>query len=973
MSTLTTPLTLIAAVKEIEDVAITAADRKLKLPLLDPEKVTLRNGHSKRSGSRRSIGISTLILAAMFNRKRRDLTDEERLSGYDIDVPISQRWKPNYSVPRNSLDGRASRNSPGLDKKPVSIERPHHVSHPLSFGRNRRDMDTFAEVIRQSDEESVEEEFSDPKLWIETISELYMNELDNRARWDPRWLNITRRERFEGLESVTVSVIDYFNDKMEKSKLITTKKDLAAAVNTRQEASQVRVIMVSDISRFVMGALGQIYSIDPEFWYEQLIASGYSASDSGLKLKNAVWMNWNEREIRFRHRPLPGIGQRTEWNLPRRTKSRNWAHLRWGRLGALHYLGKPGFHEDEIVGRISDGRWTIERDVVLDRSGLLLTDKRKKRAERKIREKREKEEKKMSKKRDKNMFAVPEQPKSAIKIEGTSNRVKTSNVYRPYSTFFPILRRNPGYWYNRDLRVMAPEGMGYWTSIDGEGRKTTILLFDPPRTMQNDKTKETTPSLTFMPRAMEFESYTDEELWRTADPDETYLDPPTFTKKKKKDRKSRMEKQDNMRDELTSVGAKAGDDADSIDSSDSEYDEEHQNSIRKLYTSRQSWVRDRDFARKYSLSTMDLVSRYLSDISATELFQDNSAIPSLLTRLFFDDMWQLLAEIRIVQDHIDSDLGADLHFHLLEDCGTVTRQNMAWVRSTLHELGEWIDHAKASKKTLELSEDLEQEMVELQEDLQSLRARSEQTLNFLVASTGITQSALVIDQTSGINKLTELAFFFVPLSFITAVFSMQVAELNDAPPKMWTWGLSLGVVFVVTYTIRIFLRSPTVKNYAKAGRVTILNRFTPKSSSMSLSLDSISNRAITKFFFVLLTCILWALLLIAVCLVYLFLLFFGAWVGIAGTALYFIITRWPEGAVLAPCFVALVVSGIGLSAVWYRKDMLMESCEKWLEKCTDWMMSLWPEEWMADSVEDEDLDREGVKTYARQRMFFPSK
>lgn len=51
--------------------------------------------------------------------------------------------------------------------------------------------------------------------------------------------------------------------------------------------------------------------------------------------------------------------------------------------------------------------------------------------------------------------------------------------------------------------------------------------------MTHDKTKEVTPSLTFMPRAMEFESYTEEELWRTAHPDETYLDPPPPARSKK--------------------------------------------------------------------------------------------------------------------------------------------------------------------------------------------------------------------------------------------------------------------------------------------------------------------------------------------------------------------------------------------------------------------------------------------------------
>ncbi|XEV06007.1 hypothetical protein FSHL1_011294 [Fusarium sambucinum] len=915
----------------------------------------------------------------MFNRKRRDLTDEERLSGYDLDSPASQRWKPNYSVPRNSLDDRkTSRISLSADKE-TSLERPHHVPHPFSFGRNRRDMDTFADARQSSEEDSDNEEFSDPKLWIETISELYMNELDNRARWDPRWLNVTRRERFEGLKSVTVSVIDYLgNDTVEKSELITTKKDLAATINTRPEGSQVRVIMVSDLSRFVMGALGQLYSIDPEFWYEQLITSGYSASDSGLKLRNAVWMNWNERETHFRHRPLPGIGQRTEWNLSRRTKSRNWAHLRWGRLGALHYLGRPGFHEDEIAGRISDGRWTIERDVVVDRSGLLLTDKRKKRAERKIQGRKQKEEKKRTKQKNQDMFAVPEPPKSAVKIEGTSNRVKTSNVYRPYSTFFPILRQNPEYWKNRDLRVMAPEGMGYWTSIDKEGKKTVILAFDPPRSMRNEKTKETTPSLTFMPRAMEFESYTDEELWRIADPGETYLDPPVFTKRKQgekeKSRKSRLDKEkEKMGDRLASAGINKEGDIDSIDTSDSEYDEEYQNKIRKIYKTRQSWVRDRDFARKYSLSTLDLVSRYVSNIPPTELLEDDSAIPSLLARLSFDDTWQLLAEIRIVQDHVDLDLGADLHLRLLQDAGTATRQNMAWVRSTLQELGEWVDHVKKSQRILNLPEDLEQELVELQEDLQSLQTRSEQTLNFFVASTGISQSALVIDQTSGINKLTELAFFFVPLSFITAVFSMQVAELNDAPPKMWTWGLSLGVVFVVTYAIRIFLRSPTVRFCVKASRVTILNRFTPKSRSMSLRLDSISNRAIAKFLFFLITTLSLFFIILMMYLLSAFAVFFGLWAGTAGTALYFIITRWPEAAVLAPCFVSLVLAGVGFTVVIYWSDALEKAWENSFESIADWVTNIWPEDWMTDSVDDEDLGREGVPTFARQGIFLPSK
>ncbi|KAF4439480.1 hypothetical protein F53441_12587 [Fusarium austroafricanum] len=911
----------------------------------------------------------------MFNRKRRGLTDEERLSSYELDWPTSQRWKPNYSVPRNSLEyGNASQDSLGPDKEAGSPLR-HNVPHPMSFG-SRRDMDTFAKAIRQGipKEGADEEEFSNLKLWIETMSELYMNDLDNRARWDPRWLNVTRRERFEGLESVSISVVDYYaNDTVEKSELITTKKDLALALDNRPESVQVRVIMVSDLSRFVMGVLGQLYAVDPEFWFEHLIASGYCASDSGLKLKNAAWMNWAEQETRFRHRPLPGIGQRTEWNLSRRTKARKWAHLRWGRLGLLHYLGQKGFHEDEIARRISDGRWTIERDVVLDKHGLLLTEKRKKRAERKVKERKKKEEK--EKKKGQEMFDVP-QSAGGPEIEGTSTRTKTSNVYRPYSTFHPVLPQNPTYWHNRDLRVMAPEGMGYWSSIDKEGRKTIILLFDAPRTMQHDKTKETTPSLTFMPRAMEFESYTDEELWRTAEPDETYLDPPapTFSKERlKKEKKEARKRRQAKKVEAESLGADdRGNDTDSVYSSDSEFDEEYQDKLRNAYKLRQPYMRDRDFARKYSLSTFDLVYRYIGKISTTTLNQDDSIIPSVLARLSFDDLWQLLAELRLMQDHIDADLGADLHIHLLEAAGTITRQNVAWIRATLQELSEWIEHIKKAGHILKLPEELGDEMAELSADLQSLRSRSEQTLNLLVASTGIAQSSLVIDQTSGINKLTELAFFFIPLSFITSIFSMQVAELTQSPPKIWTWGLSLGLVFTVTYLIRCFLRSPSVRLYAMEARVTMLNRFTPKSRSASRRLNSVGNRAIATYLLYFLTCCIFILIIMSILLLFIFLVHFGIWAGAAGTALYFIITRWPEPAVLAPCFVAIVLSGGGFWAACYWASDIQVFWEYWGIKVAEVVGRQWPEKWKFDRVDDEDLAEEGVKTYARQAIFFAS-
>ncbi|KAH8736357.1 hypothetical protein BGZ61DRAFT_527317 [Ilyonectria robusta] len=916
------------------------------------------------------------------NRRNAGARDEERLRGYELPWPTSARWNPRYDVPRNSVEGGSESTSHDSklenDTAPRAAFKLREEARSMSYGRNRRDMDTSGTGVGKGGlDGEEEEEFSNMRHWLETLSELYMNELDNRARWDPRWLNVTRRERFEGLESASISVVDYLaDDTVQRSEPITNKNDFAMTLEGRPANSVVRVVMVSDLSRFVMGALGQMYSIDPEFWFEHLINSSYGASDSGLKLKNAVWLNWVERETRFRHRALPGVGQRTEWNLPRRTQSRNWAHMRWGRLGLLHYLGRKGFYEDEIEKRIADGRWTMERDVVLDKRGLLMTQKRQAATDKKARKKDKKE------KRKKNSRATEE-----ANADGTSTRSKTSNIYRAYSTF-QSLPRNPSWWTNRDLRVMAPEGMSYWSSINEEGKKTIILLFDPTRRMRNGTTKEETPSLTFMPRAMEFESYTDEELWRTPDFDETYLDPPPpplskdeLRQKKKEARRERLkEKKAKLRRRLArrdsddpnegeSEEASNGYESESSYTSDSEYDEEYQKKLRLNYNSPLPYVRHRDFARKYSLSTFDLVYRYISRIPTSQLCEDDSAIPSILTRVSLDDHWQLLTELRQVIDQVDADLGADLHVHLVESYGVMTRQNVAWIRSTLQELLEWVGHSQTHSKRLSRPEEVDEELEALAEDLRSLQARADQTLNFLVASTGISQSSLVIDQTSGINKITELAFFFVPLSFITSVFSMQVLELTDAPPHMWTWGVALAVAFLATYIIRSILRSPSVRIFAMHCRVLMLNRFTTSQArSPSRRLNSVGNRAIIQFIWFFTLLISSSLSLILLFYIASFMVYLGIWLGVWGTALYFIIMRWPEPGVLAPCIISILLAAGGMALTWYWAEDINDKAEAWVYRGLRWITQILPTRWVSAAVDDDDLATEGVQTYADQRI-----
>lgn len=389
----------------------------------------------------------------MFRKSGAPPAHGDESHAYALDWETSQRWNPDYNVPRNSLEDVSDfSKSPSWPAARVNTARKRRVNTEPALGGKDSSNDNEPPFGGQHNANpgiaESQHQLPDLSHWLETLAEIYMNNLENRARWDPRWLSITRRERHDGLAGSKITILDYMTDESTpRNTTATDKAQLSTALQARPKNSAVRVLMVHDLSRFVMGALGQVYSVDPEFWFEHLTNSGYAASDSQLKVSSAVWMNWAERETRFRHRPLPDIGQRTQWNAPGRTRGRSWAHVRWARLGLMHYLGKKGFNEDEIEYRLGDGRWLVERDVILDKHGYFMTRRR----------------------LLKHALAAKTSKKKS-KREELYSRAKDSNIYRAYSTF-EGLPKNVTAWKNRDLRVVAPEGTSYWSGKDQHGQR----------------------------------------------------------------------------------------------------------------------------------------------------------------------------------------------------------------------------------------------------------------------------------------------------------------------------------------------------------------------------------------------------------------------------------------------------------------------------------------------------------------------
>lgn len=87
-------------------------------------------------------------------------------------------------------------------------------------------------------------------------------------------------------------------------------------------------------------------------------------------------------------------------------------------------------------------------------------------------------------------------------------------------------------------------------------------------------------------------------------------------------------------------------------------------------------------------------------------------------------------------------------------------------------------------------------------EISSLRKRTAESYKSLMASISIVESKRGIAEAESVTKLTELAFLFIPLSFSTSVFGMQVKELNPG-------NISISAFFIIAIVVTSFSYVPT--------------------------------------------------------------------------------------------------------------------------------------------------------------------
>lgn len=116
--------------------------------------------------------------------------------------------------------------------------------------------------------------------------------------------------------------------------------------------------------------------------------------------------------------------------------------------------------------------------------------------------------------------------------------------------------------------------------------------------------------------------------------------------------------------------------------------------------------------------------------------------------------------------------------------------------------GENSHEAPDSTEPQTLSQQLEEFCLEIDGMMLRLQAAS----SSLTSNMALLDSRRSISEAQAVTKLTELAFFFIPLGFAASLFGMQVEEFENRAP-LWTF-IAIGLGFVVAaYLVRLLIRS----------------------------------------------------------------------------------------------------------------------------------------------------------------------
>jgi hypothetical protein len=107
-----------------------------------------------------------------------------------------------------------------------------------------------------------------------------------------------------------------------------------------------------------------------------------------------------------------------------------------------------------------------------------------------------------------------------------------------------------------------------------------------------------------------------------------------------------------------------------------------------------------------------------------------------------------------------------------------------------------------------------QDLQRIHDDAIKLEAFLMGTFQLLMSSISMQDSQASIEQARRSTRLTQLAFIYVPLSFVTGIFGMNIKELNSSGLDLWAVFVCLIAVVLATAIVFLFLHYFSAKPIA---------------------------------------------------------------------------------------------------------------------------------------------------------------
>ncbi|RHZ46559.1 uncharacterized protein CDV56_100591 [Aspergillus thermomutatus] len=116
--------------------------------------------------------------------------------------------------------------------------------------------------------------------------------------------------------------------------------------------------------------------------------------------------------------------------------------------------------------------------------------------------------------------------------------------------------------------------------------------------------------------------------------------------------------------------------------------------------------------------------------------------------------------------------------------------------------------------------DIIRNVSDLFEEINQMLTRLRHASSSLTSNMGLLDSRRSIDEAHAVTRLTELAFIFIPLSFSTSVFGMQIEPFKDSAP-LWNFFVVAITVTMFAYLMRLTMRSQWLGNLKQSVKLDV--------------------------------------------------------------------------------------------------------------------------------------------------------